>query len=141
MEMKKGPPTPDEARMNEYRVETILTKDRTLTLEDLPFRAGDAVEVTIVERAAPLPDDEEELLREIHRRPPGELQRRYDELVAMRRAETLTPEEYAELLRLTDEVETHNTRRVESLVKLSLLRNVTVDQLMKELDLRWPENA
>ena len=38
--------------MSEYRVETVLTEDRTLMLEDLPFRAGDAVEVTIVERAA-----------------------------------------------------------------------------------------
>ena len=39
--------------MNAHRVETILTEDRKLTLEDLPFRVGDAVEVIVLERAAP----------------------------------------------------------------------------------------
>jgi hypothetical protein len=87
------------------------------------------------------PHGEDELLREIHRQLPSDLQPRYDELVAKRRAETLTQEEYEELLRLTDEVETHNTRRVESLVQLSLLRQVTVDQLMKDLGLHWPDHA
>jgi hypothetical protein len=92
-------------------------------------------------RTLRLPHSEDELLREINRQLPGDLQRRYDELVAKRRAETLTQEEYEELLRLTEEVETHNTRRVESLVKLSLLRGVTVDQLMKDLGLHWPDHA
>lgn len=36
--------------MNAHRVETILTKDRTLTLQDLPFKEGDTVEVIVVER-------------------------------------------------------------------------------------------
>jgi hypothetical protein len=39
-------------RMNEYRVETVIEKDRTLTLDNLPFRVGDTVEVIIVERPA-----------------------------------------------------------------------------------------
>ncbi len=88
-----------------------------------------------------LPHDEDELLHDINRQLPDALRHRYDELVAKRRAETLTPEEYEELLRLTDEVETHNTRRVESLVRLSLLRGVTIDDLMKDLGLQWPDHA
>ena len=39
--------------MMAHRVETILTEDRKLTLDDLPFRAGDVVEVIIRERGAP----------------------------------------------------------------------------------------
>jgi hypothetical protein len=36
--------------MGEYRVETVLTQDRTLILSDLPFRAGATVEIIIIER-------------------------------------------------------------------------------------------
>jgi hypothetical protein len=39
--------------MSEYRVEATLSEDRALRLEDLPFPAGAAVEVTIVERPRP----------------------------------------------------------------------------------------
>lgn len=36
--------------MNAHRIETILTDNGTLTLRDLPFQKGDAVEVIILER-------------------------------------------------------------------------------------------
>lgn len=36
--------------MNAYKVETTLTEDGTLKLQGLPFHAGDAVEVIILER-------------------------------------------------------------------------------------------
>jgi hypothetical protein len=88
-----------------------------------------------------VPQSEDVLLREIHRGQPADLKYRYDALAAKRRAETLTHEEHEELLRLTEEVEAHNTRRVESLVQLSLLRHVPLDQLTKDLDLHWPEDA
>jgi hypothetical protein len=34
--------------MNAYKIEAVLTKDGTLMLEDIPFYAGDAVEVIIL---------------------------------------------------------------------------------------------
>jgi len=36
--------------MNAHRIETILNQDGTLNLVDLPFHAGDAVEVIILPR-------------------------------------------------------------------------------------------
>ncbi len=42
--------------MNPYRIEIILTEAGTLTLRDLPFQAGDAVEVIILERVLPHSD-------------------------------------------------------------------------------------
>ena len=33
--------------MNGHRVETVVREDRTVVLEDLPFQAGEAVEVII----------------------------------------------------------------------------------------------
>ena len=40
--------------MSVHRVETTLVKDGTLTLTNLPFRAGDAVEVLILPRSQKL---------------------------------------------------------------------------------------
>lgn len=36
--------------MNVHRVETTINQDGTLTLNDIPFQAGDEVEVIILER-------------------------------------------------------------------------------------------
>lgn len=41
--------------MSVHHVETTLTQDGTLTLSDLPFQAGDAVEILIVHRVATSP--------------------------------------------------------------------------------------
>jgi hypothetical protein len=35
--------------MNAHKIETVLPEDGTLTLEALPFHAGDVVEVIILE--------------------------------------------------------------------------------------------
>ena len=40
--------------MNVHRIEATVAKDGTLTLTNLPFRAGDAVEVLILPRAQKL---------------------------------------------------------------------------------------
>lgn len=39
--------------MNAHKIETVLNEDGTLTLRGLPFRAGDAVEVIILESHIP----------------------------------------------------------------------------------------
>ena len=58
------------------------------------------------QRTAPcLPACETELLRRINEGFPETLWNLSQELIAKRRAETLTPDEYAELLRVGDELE------------------------------------
>jgi hypothetical protein len=37
--------------MDTFRLDTTLTQDGTLTLKDIPFQAGDSVEVIIVPRS------------------------------------------------------------------------------------------
>jgi hypothetical protein len=54
---------------------------------------------------------ESELLLKINQGVPELIQQRYDDLIAKRRAQTLTPDEYAELLSLTDQVELSDARR------------------------------
>jgi hypothetical protein len=39
--------------MNAYKVEAVFTEDGTLMLQGLPFHAGDAVEVIILEATTP----------------------------------------------------------------------------------------
>jgi hypothetical protein len=44
--------------MNAHRIETVLSEDRTLMLQGLPFHMGDAVEVIILERSRSVPEGE-----------------------------------------------------------------------------------
>ena len=39
--------------MNMHRIETTLQKDGTLTLDGLPFHAGETVEVIVLPKATP----------------------------------------------------------------------------------------
>jgi hypothetical protein len=63
---------------------------------------------------------ESELLIKINGCIPHDLQERYFELIDKRRSETLTPGEYNELLKLTDEVEKRDVKRVEFLKEYKL---------------------
>jgi hypothetical protein len=83
-----------------------------------------------------LSEAESELLLKINRGLPFNLQRRYDELTEKRRAETLTPNEHEELLRLTEQVEKLHVERLEYLCKLSDLRQVPLPALMDELGIQ-----
>jgi hypothetical protein len=67
---------------------------------------------------------------------PLDVQKRFDELVAKRQAETLSPDEYQELLGLIDWIEKSDARRVEYMAKLARLRGISLSALMKELDIR-----
>jgi hypothetical protein len=51
-----------------------------------------------------LPQNEADLLLKINQGLPEPVQHRYDELIVQRQAETLTPDEHTELLRLSEPV-------------------------------------
>jgi hypothetical protein len=65
-------------------------------------------------------------------------QQRYDELLEKRDTRTLTPEEYQELLALTDQVEAFNVERVQALADLARLRQVSLPEVMQQLGLATP---
>jgi len=79
---------------------------------------------------------EAELLLKINQGLPPEVQKRYDALVAKRRAESLTSNEYNELMRLTDQIENLEARRVEYLAELARLRQTSLTELMEDLGIR-----
>jgi fructose-1-phosphate kinase PfkB-like protein len=81
---------------------------------------------------------ESELLVHINGRLPEDVQRRYDELIAKRDAETLSDAEHAELLRLAKQVEAFDVARVEALSQLAARRGVTLSALMRQLGIELP---
>ena len=93
----------------------------------------------IAQRKAPsLPQAESELLLRINQGITAGVQQRYDELIARRRAETLSDDEYGELLDLSRQVEDLETQRVSALVELAQLRGTSLTALMKDLGIRAP---
>ena len=85
-------------------------------------------------RAAPeLSKNEAELLRNINRGMPDELQNRYRELITGRRSETLTESEHAELLHLTNQFEKHEAERLKYFTELARTRKISLTELLDEL--------
>ncbi len=82
--------------------------------------------------------DETELLLKINQGLPFDTQKRYDELVAKRRAETLAPDECQELLGLIEQIEKSDAERIKHLTDLARLRGTTLTALMKDLGLHPP---
>lgn len=86
------------------------------------------------QRIAPsLSEPETVLLQKINRGLSPTTDRRYRELVAKRRAETLSSEEHTELLEMTDEVEKWQAERVRLLIELAAIRGRSLSELMVDL--------
>lgn len=79
---------------------------------------------------------EAELLARINRGFPETFWNRYRNLVAKRRAETLTGEEQQEVIGMSDTLEAWRVERLQYLTKLAQIRETTVDALLKSLGLR-----
>lgn len=85
---------------------------------------------------SPESQTDSELLEAISRGLPAEGWERYHDLIAKRRAETLTPAEYAELIATTESIEEANVQRVACLAELADRRRISIDQLMDDLGIR-----
>ena len=76
---------------------------------------------------------ESELLLKINAGLPETTWERYHALVARRKAETLTPEEHAELILLSHQVERDKARRIGHLIELDKMRHTTLEAVMQSL--------
>lgn len=63
----------------------------------------------------------------------------YRQLLKKFRAEKISPEEHQKLISLTEELEDLNVERVKCLVEIAKLRNSTLDEVKKDLDIK-PKN-
>jgi hypothetical protein len=119
-------------------VDKLLSAVKQLSEPELERFALD-VNALVAKRKAPsLAHHEAKLLLKINEGVPAALQQRYNELIAERQAETLAEDEYAELLRLTQQVEQIEVARVEHLAELARLRGISLTALMENLGITAP---
>jgi DNA repair photolyase len=88
-----------------------------------------------------LSQSEAQFIMKINQGLPAEVQKRYDELVDKRRDESLSSEEYGELLRLTNQIENLEAQRMQYLSELARYRKVSLTELMENLGIRPPAYA
>jgi hypothetical protein len=86
-------------------------------------------------KVAYLPERESQLLMQINKAIPATLQNRYEYLLTKNREETITSSEHKELLKVIEKVELKNAERLENLIELSGIRNISLDVLMSQLHL------
>lgn len=133
--------------MGNLKVEAQLSYDQLLkAVEQLSLSELENVGAYIMslqaKRKAPsLSSDQARLLITINQGVPPDIQNRYDELIEKRRMEMLTPEQYTELLALSDQVETIEAKRVEAMAELARLRQISLSTLMADLDIHLPGNV
>jgi hypothetical protein len=93
------------------------------------------------EGAARQQETESRLLEQISAGLAPDTWQRYHELTAKRRDDSLSDTEYSELLRLTEEVELWNARRLELLLELARLRGIPLRALVEQMGLAAPPYA
>lgn len=113
--------------------EHLLNAARKMSRRELSQFIEQVLALRARHEAPVLPSAESELLLKINQPVSADLQHRYEELIARRDERTLSPEEHQELLRLTDQVELLEAERVRHLIELARLRNVSLDELMRQL--------
>ncbi|MBI4787457.1 MAG: STAS/SEC14 domain-containing protein [Chloroflexi bacterium] len=121
--------------------EELLKAVGQMSQSDLDQFVFEVIALRAKRHAPSLPHVESELLLKINEGVRPDVETRYNELIEKRKAETLTPDEYAELLRLTRQVEQAQARRVEYLAELARLRGTTLTALMDDLGIRPPADA
>lgn len=84
-------------------------------------------------KASSLQDRESELLQKIGEGLPNGVQERYGQLQKKLLSEEITSDEHEELLGLLEIVEDGDAKRLQSLIELSQLRNIGLDELMGQL--------
>jgi hypothetical protein len=112
-----------------------------LDSQELDDFVGRVLAIRAGRKSPSLAPEETSLLNRINQGLPPEQHTRYQELIAKRQAQTLTPEEHHELLQLTDQTELLEADRAAALVDLAQLRQVSLDHLMRDLGLLPPSDA
>ena len=130
--------------MTTIQIEAQVSTEQLLrAVERLPSQELAAFVAQILalraQREAPhLTQPETALLLVINQGISGDMQRRFDELVAKSQAETITPDELHELIQITNLIEQRDAARLAALDQLARLRRTTLAELMDTLGIMPP---
>lgn len=116
----------------------VSTEELFRAIEHLtPADFADVVQRLLLIRAnrvtAYVDQSETELLLRINEGLPAESQNRFEELVVKREAESISPEELAELINLMERIELRDGERLEALAALARSRRISLLELMTNL--------
>jgi hypothetical protein len=105
----------------------VSTEQLIRAVEQLPQQELETFVAQIValraQRTAPhLSQDETALLLQINGAISPDVQRRFNDLVAKRQMETISPAELTELIQITDVIEQQDAQRLAALIALAQLR-------------------
>ena len=125
----------------EIDFDEVLNGLARLETSDLAQLVEQVIALQARRRAPSMPKNEADLLQKINQGPSPEVRRRYEGLTAKLRAETIMPEEHQELLQLIDQIELADAERMQHLIALAQLRQVSVDALLHQLGIRPPAYA
>jgi hypothetical protein len=114
----------------------LLEAVEQLSLSELEGFVQDIIVLKAKHHAPSLSKDETELLLKINQSLSPELQSRYQVLIDKRKEETLTEQEYQELIHLSDQVELHQAQRLEYLAQLAQLRQISLTDLMAQIGIK-----
>lgn len=119
-------------------LEQLLAGVAQLETPDLERFTEQVTQLLAQRKVSNLPAQETELLQQINQVLPPEIQQRYDQLQAKLQAETISLDEHQNLLALIDTVEQADAKRLEALMTLAQLRQVSLLDLMAQLDIQPP---
>jgi hypothetical protein len=116
--------------------EELLKAVKQLDTSDLESFVSEVIALKAQRKAPAMAQTEANLLLAINHGIPAVLKKRYSELIAKRVEETLTSAEKDELLRLGEQVEQVEAKRIEDLAQLAILRQMSLTALMRDLDIQ-----
>lgn len=121
----------------ELPFDALLSSLQQLSAEELVELAQRAAQLGAQRRAPSLTQAETDLLLQINRASVApEVSRRCAALTEKQRARGLSAQEQAELMRLVDEIELLNAQRLNWLAELADIRQIPLDDLMANLQIK-----
>lgn len=118
----------------------IIAAVEHLSLPELDEVAERVLTLRASRRAPHVCDEETALLKRISQTLPEDLKTRLHALMTKRDTEELTEAEYTELASLTDRLEVLHADRMAALGTLAQHRGMTLDEVMYQLGIHFPDH-
>lgn len=117
-------------------IDPIVQSLSVLNVDELDDLMGKIILLRRQKMPSVLSVTETDLLKRINTGAPTVVQRRYNALVKKRHAGNIAENEFQELLDLTSYMESFNVKRLGCLIELATLRNVSLDELLEDLQIK-----
>ena len=118
----------------------IIAAVEQLSLPELDKVTSHVLALRAARRAPHACEKETALLKRISQTLPEDLKARLQSLIAKRDSAELTEAEYTELASLTDRLEVLQADRMEALGTLAHHRGMTLDEVMHQLGVHFPDH-